>query len=339
MDVFDRQAIPPLLLIVWRRPHTLSRVIDAIRPVAPPRIFVACDGPNPERPGEAEKVAATRALIDQSIDWPCQIEFFYSPTNQGCRTAVSRAISWFFDHVEQGIILEDDCIPHPDFFRFCDTLLEHYRFDTRVWSICGSNFQQGHRHGDSSYYFSIHGDSWGWATWRRAWQHYASAADLWPLVRDSGRFDDVFPIPEERAYWNELLDRTFIRADIDSWAFQWLLTSWINNGLHVWPNEPLISNIGFDSDGTHTFADCPEVVYSNTALNPLLEIIHPHLVLPSRAADNFAFFHRRFVAPPQPPQVPKGLKAWQLRLETLRSEGLATYLYSRLSRVLKQLRF
>lgn len=327
----------PILLIVWRRPHTLRRVIDAIRPVAPTRIFIACDGPNPERPGEAEKVAATRELINQFIDWPCRIERLYSPTNQGCRLGVSRAISWFFEHVEQGIILEDDCIPHPDFFRFCGSLLECYHSDKRVWSICGSNFQQGHRHGAASYYFSIHGDSWGWATWRRAWQHYESAADLWPLVRDSGRFDDVFAIPEERIYWAELLERMLTRSEIDTWDFQWWLTSWINNGLHVWPNAPLIRNIGFDPDGSHTFADCPEAAYANVALTPLSEIIHPEVVLPSRAADHFAFFHRRFVAPAQPALEPHGLKAWQLRLEALRSEGLATYLHSRLGRVRQQL--
>ena len=104
----------PVLLIAWRRPHTLRQVINAIRPVAPTRLFVACDGPNPTRPGEAEKVAATREVIEHEIDWPCQIERLYSDVNQGCRLGVSRAITWFFEQVEEGIILEDDCVPHPD---------------------------------------------------------------------------------------------------------------------------------------------------------------------------------------------------------------------------------
>jgi hypothetical protein len=132
----------PLLLIAWRRPHTLRQVIDAIRPVVPTRLYVACDGPNPERPGEAEKVAATRAVIEHEIDWPCQIERLYSDVNQGCRLGVSRAITWFFEQVEEGIILEDDCLPHPDFFSYCATLLERFRHDTRVWSINGSQFLQ-----------------------------------------------------------------------------------------------------------------------------------------------------------------------------------------------------
>ena len=129
----------PLLLIAWRRPHTLRQVIDAIRPVAPTRLFVACDGPNPDRPGEAEKVAATRQVIEQEIDWPCQIERLYSDVNQGCRLGVSRAISWFFEQVEEGIILEDDCVPHPDFFPYCASLLERYRHDLRVWESTARN--------------------------------------------------------------------------------------------------------------------------------------------------------------------------------------------------------
>ena len=116
----------PILLIAWRRPHTLRQVLDAIRPMIPSRPFVACDGPNPERPGEAEKVAATRQVIEQEIDWPCQIERLYPDVNQGCSLGVSRAITWFFDNVEEGIILEDDCVPHPDFFPYCTSLLEPF---------------------------------------------------------------------------------------------------------------------------------------------------------------------------------------------------------------------
>ena len=297
MVAAEQLAIPPLLLIAWRRPHTLRRVLDAIRPVAPPLLFIACDGADPDREGEAQLVAATRALIEEAIDWPCRIERLYASANQGCRLGVSRAISWFFEHVEEGIILEDDCVPHPDFFRFCGELLRYYRSDSRVWSICGSNFQQGHQRGDASYYFSIHGDSWGWATWRRAWQHYPAAELSWPAFRDSGALCGLFEIPEERHYWRQLLDRLFVEHAIDTWDFQWWLASWMNNGLHAWPNTPLVSNIGFDEHGTHTFADCPEVIYADQRLTGLPSLEHPGVMLPCREADRYAFFHRRCVPP------------------------------------------
>ena len=138
-------------------------MIDAIRPAARTRVFVACDGPNPERFGEAEKVAATRAVIEHEIDWPCHIAHPYSDLNQGCRLGVRWPINWFFEQVEEGIILEDDCVPHPDFFPYCTNLLERYRHDTRVWCSRGNNFQNGQWRGDGRYYFSCYNHCWGWA--------------------------------------------------------------------------------------------------------------------------------------------------------------------------------
>jgi hypothetical protein len=162
----------PVLLITWRRPHTTKQVIDALRAAAPKWLYVACDGPNPERSGETEKIVATRALIKQENDWPCSIETLYSDQNQGCRLGVSRAISWFTARVEEGIILKDDCAPHPDFFPYCAELLERYQHDEWVWCVSGNNFQDGRWWGDGSYYFSHYPHCWGWASWRRCWQYF-----------------------------------------------------------------------------------------------------------------------------------------------------------------------
>lgn len=279
-----------VLLIAWRRPHTLRQVIDSMRPVAPARLFVACDGPNPARPGEVEKVSATRAVIENEIDWPCNIERLYADTNQGCRLGVSRAISWFFEQVEEGIILEDDCVPHPDFFPYCTELLERYRHDTRVWSICGSNFQFGRRRGDASYYFTIHGDSWGWATWRTAWAHYGEAEEKWLDFKQSNRMRDVFPISLERDYWKEVFDRLFSEDLPDTWDYQWWLCCWMNNGLHACPNTNLITNSGYGSDATHTIKASE---LSRIPLEPLGELTHPSFVLPDREADSYTFYRRR----------------------------------------------
>jgi len=319
----------PLLLIAWRRPHILRQVIDAIRPVAPTRLFVACDGPNPERPGESEKVAATRQLIEQEIDWPCQIDRLYSDVNQGCRLGVSRSISWFFEQVEEGIILEDDCVPHPDFFPYCTTLLERYREDTRIWSICGSNFQLGNKRGDASYYFSIHGDSWGWATWRRAWKHYHDAEDKWFPFRDACRLNDVFPIAEERVFWRETIDSLFIQKLYSAWDFQWWLASWMNNGLHAWPNSCLISNRGFDSDGTHTLISGHLDSLPLEALGPLQ---HPDFIVPCREADQFSFLYRRDGLRRVEKARLGHFYPWLLRARQIRSEGIPAYISSRILR-------
>jgi len=282
--------MPPILLIIWRRPHTLRGVIEALRPLQPPVIYVACDGPSPSRPGEAEQVAASQQLIEELTDWHCTIHRRYSATNQGCRAGVAAALDWFFSEVEEGIILEDDCVPHPDFLPYCQALLERYRDDTRLFSICGSNFQEGRPRGEASYYFSIHGDSWGWATWRRAWQLYHATEALWPAFRDAGRLNDVFPIPFEREYWQDRLDHVLVKGTINTWDYQWYLTIWMNNGLCAWPNAPLICNTGWDFTGTHTTTPKPWAAMTTRALGTL---DHPAAVLPHREADAHAFWHRR----------------------------------------------
>ena len=277
----------PVLLLAWRRPHTLRQVIDSIRPVAPSRVFVACDGPNPHRPGEEEKVAATRAVIECEIDWPCKIERFYSDVNQGCRLGVSRAITWFFGHVEEGIILEDDCVPHPDFFQYCTTLLERYRFDARVWCISGNNFQEGQWRGGGSYYFSRYNHCWGWASWRRCWQHYDSDLSQWPALRASGLLDTIFEDPLERNYWTRIWQRLLDEGKPDSWAYRWTFTCLANGGLTALPNRNLVNNVGFGEDATHTTGgEIDTAICAGIDSNQ-----HPSFVLRDSGADRYTYDH------------------------------------------------
>ena len=277
----------PLLLIAWRRPHTLRQVINAIRPIAPSLVFVACDGPNIDRPGEFENVAATRAVIESEIDWPCHIERLYSDVNQGCRLGVSRAITWFFEQVEEGIILEDDCVPHPDFFLYCTTLLERYRSDTRVWCVSGNNFQNGHWRGDGSYYFSRYNHCWGWATWRRCWQHYDAGLSQWPTLRSSGLLTSIFHDRLERNYWLRIWQRLLDQGKPDSWAYRWTFTCLVNGGLSALPNRNLVTNVGFGSDATHTTGRP-----INTAIAEGIDPYqHPSFLLRDVDADRYTYDH------------------------------------------------
>jgi hypothetical protein len=278
----------PILLIAWHRPHTTQQVINAIRAVKPTRMFVACDGPNPSRPEEAAKVRATREVIEREIDWPCTIERRYSEVNQGCKVGVSSAINWFFDQVEDGIILEDDCVPHPDFLHFCSTLLDVYRDDQRVWVISGTNFQNGQKRGDGSYYFSRYNHIWGWATWRRAWQHYERDMSFWPEWKLSEDWAKKLPNPAERRSWLKVFDRVYAGM-IDTWDYQWTASVWYRGGLTATPNCNLVSNIGFGQDGAHTKKGGGEL--ENMAVEPLGEIVHVDNVVQDDIADAYSFQH------------------------------------------------
>lgn len=240
----------PILLVAWRRPNTLIKVIEAIRSVAPTRMFVACDGPNPEHTGEADKVFATRQVLEREIDWPCQIERLYSDVNQGCRLGVSRAITWFFDQVEEGIILEDDCVPHPDFLQFCQEALSMYQNNTRVWQICGTKFIDPQRvsHGQG-HFFSRYGPIWGWATWRRAWRFYDCNLAMWPemrLVADSV-YIDKYELKQKVEIGDRLHSGVF-----DTWDYQWAIIKAFHGALNVIPDFNLVQNIGIGDDATHT---------------------------------------------------------------------------------------
>ena len=229
---------------------------------------------------------ATRQVIEREIDWPFTIEWRYSEVNQGCKLGVSRAITWFFDQVEAGIILEDDCVPHPDFFYFCSTLLDFYQVDQRVWTITGDNFQHGQRRGDASYYFSKYNHCWGWATWQRAWHHYQGDLLFWPQWQGSDPWNRVLPDSQERRYWQSIFNLVY-RGRVDSWAYPWTACVWYQGGLTATPNSNLVSNIGFGEDGTHTIKRSSE--FENMAVECLGELTHPKIVAQHEDADNYAF--------------------------------------------------
>ena len=143
----------PILFVIFNRPETTAKVFSAIRKYRPERLFVAADGPRYDREGETERCILAREAALR-IDWPCEINTRLFSQNLGCRRAVSSAVSWFFDAVDEGIILEDDCLPSPDFFRFAAVMLERYRTEEKVMHISGVNFQDGRRRGNADAYYS-----------------------------------------------------------------------------------------------------------------------------------------------------------------------------------------
>ena len=281
--VADMLCPAPILLIAWRRPSSTKLVLDQIRKAAPKHLYIACDGPSVERPGEKDKVLAVRELIRASIDWPCEIKTLYSDFNQGCRVGVSSAISWFFKHEEEGIILEDDCVPHPDFFAYCDELLDRYRNDTRIWWISGTNARLDSIRSDESYLVSRYGLCWGWATWRTRWAHYdRDLLSLSSFLKSHG-FDSLFSDRRQAHFWKKQLIRLRDSQHLDTWDYQWSYTCLINGGLSVVPSSNLVSNIGFDQDATHTKnsygALCTQATQS------IMPLRHPEFLLPDPLVD------------------------------------------------------
>lgn len=275
----------PVAFLVFNRPDTTARVFEAIRKARPPKLLVVADGPRTDKPGEAERCAAVRRIID-GVDWTCEVLKNYSDVNLGCKQRVSSGLEWVFNTVEEAIILEDDCLPHPTFFPFCEELLDRYRNDERVAMISGDNFQFGQRRTEYSYYFSIYPHIWGWASWRRTWKMYDVDMRSWPEVRDGGWLHDIFGDARTVRYWTGIFDRAY-RNEIDTWDYQLAFSLWIQAGLIILPNVNLVSNIGFGEGASHT--NSGNIVANMPAEPMALPLRHPHFVVRNAQADRYTY--------------------------------------------------
>ncbi len=206
----------------------------------------------------------------------------FSETNLGCRYRVSSGLDWVFEQVPEAIILEDDCLPDPSFFRFCEEMLERYRDDDRISMISGDNFQSGITRGNASYYYSIYSHIWGWATWRRAWKDFDVTMAAWPGLKTENWLDKKFKRKKDARYWKKIFQLVH-EEKLDSWAYGWTFTNFLENRLSVMPNCNLISNIGFDSRATHTSNWSPFAAMKTSTLP--FPLCHPKKIVSNDEAD------------------------------------------------------
>ncbi len=275
----------PVALLIFNRPDTTEKVFEAIRQAQPSKLLIVADGPRTNKPGEAEKCAAAREIINR-IDWDCQVLTNFSEVNLGCKKRVASGLDWVFSEVEEAIILEDDCIPAQSFFPFCQILLEHYRHDDRIMHIAGTNVQPVVRT-NYSYYFSKYNTYWGWATWRRAWKHFDIEMKTWEEIKKLDLLDSFCDNPYEKIFWLDTFDKVYSDS-INSWAYRWTYACWVQNGLSIIPNTNLVSNVGFGLGATHTkkhtsYANLPTVDADVETIK------HPSFMVRHYGADSYTF--------------------------------------------------
>lgn len=280
----------PVAFIIFNRPDTTKRVFEAIRQAKPPKLLVIADGPRADRPGEAEKCVAAKAIIG-GVDWECEVLTNYSDVNLGCKKRVSSGLDWVFDNVDKAIILEDDCLPDLSFFDFCENLLERYENDSRIMSICGVNFQLVNRninynsHSNYSYYYSMFHDCWGWATWKRAWKYNDVNMNLWPQVKTEKLLNNLLFDDRSVKYWVKIFQSAY-ENKVNSWFYPWFFSCRVHSGFGIFPEKNLVSNIGFGMAGTHTIDQ--NNPYANLCLEKLdLPLVHPPFMIHNKKADKY----------------------------------------------------
>jgi hypothetical protein len=282
-----------VILIIFNRPDTTRRVAEAIAKARPARLLVVADGPRVNYPEDRAKVEETRKVIDE-IDWQCEVLRNYSDVNMTCRKRIVTGLDWAFSIVEEAIILEDDTLPDQSFFPFCAELLERYRHNEEVAYIGGYQFFPDSSCVPDSYYFSIYGSIWGWATWRRAWQLNDDAMKDWPELKKSGWVNRIFPEEHISEFFEKTWDKMW--EGFDTWDYRWYFAIRRHNMLSVVPSFSMIENIGFGGSATHTTSQPPEYQLRK-AKQMVFPLRHPGGVSSNTAADKILSDAAYFVPP------------------------------------------
>ena len=230
------------------------------------------DGPRPDRPEDVRDCAAARSIIEQ-VDWDCQVMKNYADVNLGGGRRTASGLDWVFDTVDRAIVLEDDCLPHPSFFRYCEELLEKYQDDDRIMTILGTIGLGRWKPDSQSYHFSYWPSPvWGWASWSRAWRYYDHDIKAWaiPAVKQKIR---AF-MPEDTLFmgmaWR--FEQAY-KKKVDTWDWSWYFAILSHSGLAIVPSVNLVSNLAFGPKATHTKSRRQRVVGRTYSLN--FPLTHP----------------------------------------------------------------
>ncbi|MFS4491329.1 nucleotide-diphospho-sugar transferase [Maribacter sp. 2308TA10-17] len=276
-----------ILFIVFNRPDFTKEVFEAIRSIKPERLYIASDGPRLNVEEDFSKVEKTREYLLSNIDWDCKVQTLFREENMGCGKNVKLAIDWFFENEEYGIILEDDCLPVPSFFQYCEELLKRYADDDRIGMISGANHLTNYYNLKDSYLFSKSFTSWGWATWKRSWQ-FMDHDMTWLESNKMAIIKNISYSRISHSHWKNAIYKVENKL-ADAWDYQWYFSLSGQNQLCIFPKHNLISNIGWGDDATHTIGKGKQS-YKETE-NIEFPLKHPEFIMPDRKYD--AIFERR----------------------------------------------
>ena len=264
----------PVLLITFNRPEHTRRVLEAIMAAQPQDLYVFQDGARDGNEDDLKKCAEVRQVVERMMAGESvRLHTNYSGKNLGCGAGPMTGITWFFEQVEMGIVMEDDCLPHPDFFGYCEELLKRYKEDDKVRFI-NSTLYNNRWKCVSSYDFSRYMVTGAWAGWRRTWQGFD--LDLKTMNAKAFR-KHVLHLTDNRAeanWWFSIVKE--IQKDTSKksyWDYQMQIHLFRNSAMTIHPQRNLVSNIGFDGEGTHTLSNYDN--RGNRAVFPILPLKHP----------------------------------------------------------------
>ena len=273
----------PVLILGYNRPFHIKKLINSLSNIKPKKVYISLDGPKKDIE-DKKKSQLVKDEVD-TINWKCLIKTKYSKKNLGCRNSVRKGIDWFFKYNKFGIILEDDCVPNKSFFEFCLKINNKYKNNKKIFSISGSNFYN--KKIKTDYFYSKYNHCWGWASWRRAWKYNDNELLSWEKFRHSREWILLHQSKIERKFWEKIFNHVKYK-NLNSWAYVWTYSMWLNKGLTIIPNKNLIKNIGFDFSATNSLKDEKKHLKSYE-INFKKKLIRPDKIAPFFKNDEYVF--------------------------------------------------
>lgn len=262
----------PVALFVFMRPDATLNILNLIADAGIKKLYIFADGP---RSTEDKKITnQVRKVVKQFTKTHPEVKFItsFSDTNLGLKKSIVDGLAKVFNRETAAIILEDDCIPSPDFFTFTQQMLTKYKSNPKVLSVSGTGLKGGNNY---SYNFSPYQQCWGWATWARAWKLYDPTLSDYDENTSKAWLKNKWHNPILRWYWKHVF-RKVKNGLISTWDYQWTYSHLANNKLAIIPSANLIRNIGFDSAATHTIIPLRSSRFVHESMK--FPLIHPSRV-------------------------------------------------------------
>ena len=285
----------PVLYLMWNRPDLVRSTLHRLSTIKPPRLYIACDGPSSDSPISARNTLECRRLVNDLVLWPCDLRTYYQSTNLGCGLAVSRAITWFFEHEEKGIILEDDVICSNSYFQFATGLLNYYNDDDRIGIISANlfNSRKTTETSLSTYSFTEFPHIWGWATWRRVWEQYDYNLNTFnPFSFFLERLCTSRSLIQA-LFWTRIFFLVKTKH-IDTWDYQLTYLFFRKRLLSISPPCESAQNLGFIENSTHDHLGTSPLQRWGNISFPLQ---HPTRISANRLKDRSTFYSNFLPSP------------------------------------------
>ncbi len=234
-----------IVVFAYNRSQHLKRVLDGLKEnKGVSKLYIFQDGLRCEE--HKEEWEKTQTAI-REIEW-CEVSYQQSPYNKGLAKSIVDGVNTVFRENDAVIVLEDDCVPAPDFFAFMKQCFDKYKDNQKVYTVSGYAWSIHLPQAQYDIYGCGRISSWGWGTWKDRWEQYKVDNDIIRRLkadRDKSRYLALWGTDLERV----LLER--LQGMNDSWAVYWALHVIEKEGLCINPYKSLIDNIGMDGTGVH----------------------------------------------------------------------------------------